>query len=180
MSELGPEALEALRRRSGVALTADGELLYLGRPIANERVVELFNRGLDVREDGEVTLTVGRFWCYPDVAGVARFVRRIRPDPDGGVATLASGHELPLAGSAIGYGPDDRFYVWFEGVRGPARVLREAHQALIGLVADDPDEGAGGPGMLLEIPGAAAPRPGNLATSTGFRRRSGPVARDGA
>lgn len=180
MSGVDTTALEALRRRSGIAVSRDGELTYLGRPVANDRVVELFHRGLDVRADGEVTLSVGRFWCYPEVAGVARFVCRIRATEAGGVATLASGHELPLAGSAIGYGPDDRFYVWLEGLVGPAIVLREAHQVLVGLMADDPDDAVAAVGTLGEIPRPGELRPGNLAVSQGFRPRAGRAANDGA
>ncbi len=132
-------ALEARRRQSGIAVTSDGVLTYGGRPIENDRVVALFYQGLDVRADGEVTLTVGRFWCYPEVAGVARFVRRISPDDDGGRAVLADGREIPLAGAALGYASDGRFYLWFDDVRGPALALRDAHQAIAGLVADDPN-----------------------------------------
>jgi len=180
VSELGAEALEALRRRSGIAVSEDGVFLYLGQPIANERVVALFHRGLDVREDGAVTLTVGRSWCYPEVAGVARFVRRIRADAAGGTGTLASGQELALAGATIGHAPDGRFYLWVDGMRGPARVLRDAHQALVGLLADDPDEAVTIPGELAAIPGPADPRPGNLAVMQGLRPRAGATRVDGA
>lgn len=151
--------LEELRRRSGVRLGSDGAFTYRGRPVENERVQELFHRGIDVRADGQVTLTVGRFMAYPEVEGVARFVRRVSWGDGAGRAELVGGHGVGLGAAVIAYAPDDRFYIWFDGLRGPACALRDAHQALAGRIAEDPD-GVGGEVLVLtEIPSANAPAP---------------------
>ncbi|MFO0748710.1 MAG: hypothetical protein U1F43_24060 [Myxococcota bacterium] len=156
----GAVDLELLRRQSGVALGRDGVFTYRGRPVENERVQELFHAGIDVRDDGQVTLTVGRFMAYPDVEGVARFVRRVAWDAaGGGSATLVGGREARFDRGAIAYGPDDRFYVWLDGLRGPAVLLREAHQVLAGRIADDPEGLGRALGWLPAIPGPASPRP---------------------
>lgn len=155
---LDPEALERLRHDSGVAITKDGVPTYRGRPIENDRVVELFMRGLDVRDDGKVTLTVGRYVAYPEIEGVARFVRRLL-DHDGRLAAaLSDGRILYMDDGWVGYAPDDHFYVWFVDVRGPAVLLRDAHQALAGRMADQ-EAAAVEVGLLAAIPLAASPRP---------------------
>lgn len=165
---MDPLALEALRHQSGVSLGDDGVFSYRGRSVENDRVQALFHRGIDVREDGKVTLTVGRFMAYPEVVGVARFVRTLAWQADGsGHATLAGGREIELAGVTIGYASDDRFYLWFPGLRGPARALRDAHQALAGRVGDDPEGLGQSVCWLAAIPRPDAPAPRPAATDAG-------------
>ena len=142
---LEPEALEILRRNSGIGLTADGVFTYEGRPLENPRVQALFHRGLAVREDGEVTLTVGHMWAYVAADGVASFVRTLREDGDAARAELLTGEARDAREMTLAYAAsDDRFYAWFAGGPGPARLLWEAHQVLAGRVADGPSVQLGG------------------------------------
>jgi hypothetical protein len=100
----------------------------------------MFHRGVAVREDGDVTLAVGRMWCYVRALGPAFFVRAVHLGDDAGPrARLLGERELALAGSVAGWGPDERLYLWFPGLAGPAICLREAHQALAACVVPEDD-----------------------------------------
>jgi len=156
-----------MRRESGVAVTRDGAFTYRGRPIENTRVAELFMRGLDVRADGQVTLTVGRFVAYPEVETVARFVRWIHPATR--LVTLMDAREARIA--HVAYGPDDRFYVWLTDLRGPAVLLREAHQVLAGWLGDQEGDGLG-VGSLAAIPRADSSFPTDDAVLGGDRAKA--------
>ena len=45
-------------------MSVDGVFLHHGSPVENEKVQELFSRGVSIREDGRVILAVGPQWCY--------------------------------------------------------------------------------------------------------------------
>lgn len=132
-------ALERMRRDSGLSLDPDGNLLYRGAPIENERVADLFYRGLAVRDDGAVTLTVGRWWCYVSAEGPAHVVERLERREGGRrVACLRGGLELELDGGVLAYvRVRDRFVIWLEGLAGAALLGRAAHEtALAALMAE--------------------------------------------
>ena len=118
------DALEAIRRNSGIGLTADGTWTLQGRPVANARVQALFHRGLGVRADGEVVLSVGARWCYVACAGVARFVVAVRFGDAGLVARFEGGTVRTAPAPIIGYAPDDRLYLWLAPDDPPALLLR--------------------------------------------------------
>lgn len=166
--DVGPdiptEVLDALRRNSGIGLTRDGGFTLHDAPVPNMRVQALFHRGLTVRPDGDVVLTVGSRWCYVSCAGVARFVVSVRLTPAGLVARLKGGAVFTAPDPVIGYGPDDRIYLWLTPEDPPALLLRAAHQDLLGRVADDmtiatPAGDAIRVHTLAEVPGPATPPP---------------------
>jgi hypothetical protein len=196
--QVEPEWLEALRRNSGLALDAEGRWRYAAGFVENERVSEMFHQGVAVRPDGEVTLTVGKMWAYVKCEGPAFFVRAVKKagadgdaagplgaqypqhpqhavdpqhpqHPQQRVVELAGGREIALAGATFGWGPDERLYVWLQGVDGPALLLRTPHQ---GLLAGLEEKTGGGLRLIAagesfdvvripERPGPAAPRPGS-------------------
>lgn len=131
------EALEALRRGTGLRLSDEGVFELHGRPLENPRVAALFHRGVGLGEGGEVTLTVGGRWCYLPCAGVARFVEALRFGEAGVIARMLGGDERDADGMVVGYAPDDRLYAWLAGLAGAALLLRSAHQALLPRVGDD-------------------------------------------
>jgi hypothetical protein len=162
--------LEALRRNSGLVLDAEGRWRYGAGFVENERVAELFHGGVAVRDDGEVTLSVGSMWAYVKCDGPARFVRAVR----GARFELLGGAEVALEEvTAMGWGPDERLYLWAADTI-PLKVLRTPHQALVAHL----EHVAGQDGvdrlvlrwqgrkiavaMLAEVPGprAAAPEGG--------------------
>lgn len=150
--------IDRLRRASGVRLRADGVFMYGAAPVANERVQRLFHAGVEVRPSGEVILGVGRSWCYLETEGVAYFAERADVRR-GEVWLTLIGREAAVGPARVGYGPDDRFYAWVDGLHGPVVLLRDAHQALSGMLASGGELGAGGLVALAAIPGANAVRP---------------------
>jgi len=163
--EIDAEALELIRRQSGIHLRADGIFTYAGEPVPNPRVQALFHRGVEVRADDEVTLTVGARWCYLTCDGVARFIEGMRLEGSDAIVRLRTGEELPWEPLVVGYAPDDRLYGWLPGLRGPALLTRAAHHALLERVGADGAITIGQrriPVLALEdVPGAASgPPPG--------------------
>lgn len=166
-----PEWLEALRRNSGLSLTRDGVWMYGALPVESPRVQAMFHQGVAVRDDGEVTLSVGRMWAYVKTDGPAFFVRAvIGLDGRPAAMRLLGDREAPLASASIaGWGPDDRLYLWLSGLAPrevPAVCLREAHQVLAAHVEERERGHVLALGdltlplvMLAEIPAAAAARP---------------------
>ncbi len=164
-TSLEPAWLEALRRGSGLALDSEGRWRFGTGFVENERVQELFHRGLERRADGEIVLRVGAMWCYVKSDGPILFVRRFNWEH--GTAELLGGRAAPLSGAIAGWGPDSRLYLWFEGVEGPAACLRTAHQDATARLSDD-EKGVAialkhGERcvvvMLSQAPGAGSPRP---------------------
>lgn len=175
---MDPEALDALRRGTGLSLSAEGVFELHGRPLENPRVVALFHRGVGLDGAGEVTLTVGARWCYLPCAGVARFIEALRFEEGGVAARMLGGEERDLDGVVVGYAPDDRLYAWVADLDGPALLLRAAHQTLLPRVADDLTLDLGtARGLFVrldEVPGAADRRPADP-DATGSDEAGGPL-----
>lgn len=132
------EALELIRRNSGLRLDAQGRFHFQGGPVESERVQALFHRGLSVRSDGEVILTVGTQWAYVACDGVARFIERLRASAEGLFVTLRGDADGRLWRSPrVAFAPDGRCYVW-DGEGGPPAVLlRAAHHAVATQIRED-------------------------------------------
>ncbi|MGM0575685.1 MAG: hypothetical protein ACQEXJ_08145 [Myxococcota bacterium] len=157
--------LEALRRNSGLRVDAEGTFLYHGDRVPHPRVQDLFHRGLAVREDGDVTLTVGHMWAYVEVEAVARFVDHLEAG-DGGlyVRTRIDEDVRRCPDPRLGFAPDGRFYLWEDEDTWPAVLTRKAHHEL-GALLDEDREGrpfldlGGGEGLVIrqidEAPGPA-------------------------
>ena len=133
---MDPEALEYLRRHSGLTLSAAGVFSFRGAVVPNSRVQDLFHAGLEVRDDGDVTLTVGAQWAYVTCAGAARFVDSLGVVGAGLSLSLKGGRRLVSSAPVIAYGPDERFYIWSEPEASPCVLTRAAHQQLAGLLEE--------------------------------------------
>ena len=133
---MNSEALDYLRRHSGLSLSEEGVFFFHGQVVPNPRVQALFHSGLEVRPDGDVTLTVGSQWAYVSCAGVARFIDSVGVTAEGLVISLR-GHERAVSANPfLGISPDERFYFW-EAKKGPPAVFtRSAHQQLAGLLSN--------------------------------------------
>lgn len=57
------------REQSGLRLDRRQRWFHDGEPIENPNIIEAFNRGLSVREDGAVVLTFGGDWALVEVEG---------------------------------------------------------------------------------------------------------------
>ena len=139
---LDPAVLDMLRRSLDLRLDAQGRWFIDDEPIANHRVVDLFDRGLDVHPDtGEAILRVGDQWCYIKVDDTPFVVRRLRVDGDRGlVAHLNNGEVLPVPGEAFSVGGDDVVYLQLTPTRR-ARLGRSVQQRLADWLVEG-DDGA--------------------------------------
>lgn len=92
--QLTPDALAALREKSGLRIDGDGHFWLRGKRVENERVEWLFHRGL--RWDGSrVSLHVGEQWAYVEhIDDVAWFVDRVHA----GALVLRQDERVPLRG----------------------------------------------------------------------------------
>jgi hypothetical protein len=126
------EALEQLRRHSGLSLDRDGTFFFQGERVPNKRVQDAFHRGLALRPDGDVTLHLGNVWAYVSCVGVARFVTRLRRDDETLVVTYRCGSRRRVKAPCVATGPGDRIYLWEAGTLGPAILQRVAHDAIAG------------------------------------------------
>ncbi len=162
-----PALLEALRRNSGLRVDGNGDFFFHERPVENVRVQGLFHRHLAVRDDGEVTLTVGTQWAYVVCETVARFVDAISLEQGVLKARLRDGQHVVEAAPRLGFAPDGRCYVWLGEAQHPAVLNRPAHQALAELLevrGEIPGlplaSGFSVVATLAEVPSAAAQWPG--------------------
>lgn len=162
---MDPEVLEALRRDSGLRVDCDGVFHFHARPVQNPRVQDLFMRGLSVRDDGEVVLTVGSQRAYVKCDTVARFVDGIRVAEDELQLRLRGGSASSGRQPRLAFGPNDRVYVWERPGVPPAILTRGAHHQLVDLLEPDGEGGAtltlgpGGERIQVETL-AVAPAPG--------------------
>ena len=130
------EALELLRRNSGLSLDVDGTFLFKGEIVPNPRVQQLFHRGLSIRPSGEVTLSLGKVWAYVNTAGVARFVTSWVKNDSWVDIHLRHGEILKSVRPRVVMGPGNRFYLWGEEGSYPAILLRRAHQQLAAMLEE--------------------------------------------
>jgi|GEM_PF-1864445 len=168
---MDPEKLEALRRNSGLALTRDGVWMWGTQLVENPRVQAMFHRGVGVRADGEVTLSIGHMWAYVACPGPAFFVAALthREGDAGSTLRLLGDREVPLfagggAQPVAGWGPDERLYLWVDGIGGEvgggqgrvAICLRDAHQTFAARLQDGPE----GLELVMGSGDATGERPG--------------------
>ena len=124
------EALESLRRESGLRVDADGGFHHQEGPVPNPRVQTLFHAGLRVREDGEVVVHVGQQWAYVACDDVARFVSSIICHDDELRISLLGNLTKSCVELKLAFAPNGRCYLWEDEGAYAAVLLRGAHQRL--------------------------------------------------
>ena len=133
---MAAEALEFIRRNSGLTLDAQGRFHSAGVRVANDRVNALFHRNLDIRENGDVTLTLGEVWAYVNTETVARFVTALHRNEDLLIISFVDGRSVEAEDPRICAGPDNRLYLWETPDAYPSVLLRSAHSALAELLEE--------------------------------------------
>lgn len=131
--DLDPAArarLDALRRSLDLHLDAEGTWHHEGVPFTHPRLVELFDRGLDVHPDtGEPTLRIDDKWCYVRVDDVPFLVRALSESPEGLDARLNTRETVALPAGLVFEAVGDRVYLQLDA-RRRARLTRPAQAAL--------------------------------------------------
>lgn len=151
--------LERLRRSSGLRLDRDCHWTIHGEPITHARTLEVLDRGLSVRDDGQVVVRVGAQWAYVEVEDTPWCVRNVRPigdpaRPEALELALTDGTTERLDPATLVLRGDADLRCRLRG--GWARFLRPAWHALEPLL-----EPADAPGVAarLHLGGAAVPIP---------------------
>jgi hypothetical protein len=133
-----PIDLDRLRRSIDLRLDAEGRWWHDGQPFENERLIALFDRGIDVHPDsGEPILRVGTQWCYFRADDVPFVVRRL-VDDGGLVAELNTGERVAVPEDALEVGVNEVVYARL-GPRRRARLSRQAQSALAAWLREDED-----------------------------------------
>lgn len=59
------------REQSGITLDREQRWWHDGEPVEHPNIIEAFNRGLRVTDDGRYKLEFGNDWCFVEVQGAA-------------------------------------------------------------------------------------------------------------
>jgi len=133
---MDPELLEILRRNSGLTLDRDGRFFHKGQEIIHARSVRALERGLELRDDGEVVVHVGNQWAYVEVEDSIYVVRNIVPERDDTgslvqITLVMTGERREvLDPSTLVLDPPSNLYCLVEKGRIRARFMRPAFHAL--------------------------------------------------
>ncbi len=59
------------REQSGITLDREQRWFHDGEPVEHPNIIEAFNRGLRVTDDGRYKIEFGNDWCFVEVQGAA-------------------------------------------------------------------------------------------------------------
>lgn len=138
--EMSPEewaaTLEKMRRSVDLRLDFEGNWYHEGEIFEHERLIALFNKGIDSHPDsGEPIVHIGERWCYFKADDTPFIVRRMESSPDALLVELNNGetHPVPPTGfEAVG----DYIYVQLTEDRR-ARLDRGRQNQLWGWLVDE-------------------------------------------
>jgi len=140
MSEIEEWAarLELSRRGLDLRLDAEGRWYHEGIAFEHRRLIELFDRGLDLHpETGEPILRVGDRWCYIRADDVPFVVRALHLEGATLVARLNTGEHVALARDALEL-RGEHLYARLDD-RRVARLDRATHKGLATMLSEDRD-----------------------------------------
>lgn len=115
------------REDSGIRLDRHLRWWHDDAPVEHPKIVEAFNRGLTLTEDGGYQLRFGNDWCIVEVEDAAFEVRTLEPTPAGVLLSLSDRTEELLDVSTMGVGFDGAFTCRVKAGRARARFSRPAH-----------------------------------------------------
>lgn len=131
--------LDALRRNSLIHIRADGTLVHDGQPIENPKIIQLFRRGIRVRDDGEAVLHVGSQWCYITADDVVLFVESVRIDAEGGRigVRLWNDTDDEIAPNSLRLSKDGHLFASLVGRKVMVRFFRSAYHQIAACWEED-------------------------------------------
>lgn len=122
------------REDSGIELDAQLRWFHDGEPVEHPRVIEAFNRGLRVTDDGKYKLEIGNDWCFVKVHGPAFGVVAVDVSGDGVSVRLTDRTAEMLDPATLTVGDDGVLTVKVKAGRAIARFSRDAQFQLGELV----------------------------------------------
>lgn len=122
------------REDSGIELDETLRWWHDGEPVEHPKIIETFNRGLRVAEDGKFKLEVGNDWCFVKVHGPAFGVVAVDVSEDGLSVRLTDRTAELMDPSTLALGADGVLTVKVKEGRATARFSRDAQFQLGELV----------------------------------------------
>jgi hypothetical protein len=145
------------REDSGIRLDRQLRWWHDDEPVEHPRVIEAFNRGLKVTDDGKYRLEFGNDWCFVAVEDAAYGVTAIDvSDGDVPSVRLSDRTAEPLDVATLELGDDGVLTARVKGGRAKARFSRDAQFALGEMV--EPTER----GYVLRVGQRAVPLPAEV------------------
>ncbi len=142
------------REDSGIELDERLRWWHDGEPVEHPKIIETFNRGLKVAEDGKFKLEVGNDWCFVKVHGPAFGVVAVDVSEDGLSVRLTDRTAELMDPSTLALSADGVLTVKVKEGRATARFSRDA-QFQLGELAEATERGpvlrAGGREWALPV-----------------------------
>lgn len=143
------------REDSGIELDAELNWWHDGERVEHPRIIEAFNRGLKVTDDGRYRLEIGNDWCFVKVAHAAFAVTALDLSDDGVPSVRLSDRTAePLDVASLEIGPDGVVLTKVKEGKALARFSRDAQFALGNLV-----EPSAGKSLVLKVGAKELPLP---------------------
>jgi hypothetical protein len=147
VSELDPQALEALRSRSGLSIDLEGRLCHGGQPIEHARTLDVLWRSLERQPDGRYLVRVGRESGYVSLADAPYGVRGVTFDRGEAVVHLSDGSVETLDPGSLTVDAEGVLHC---KVRGGHRArFRRSAQVDLGLALEEAPAAASGFALRL-------------------------------
>ena len=118
------------REDSGIRLDRELGWWHDGEPIEHPRIIEAFNRGVRVRDDGRVTLELGDDWCFIEVEDCAFAVTAVDVSEGSRLSVRLSDRTAEWLDQDTLALDGDALTVMVKGRRARARFSRDAQAQL--------------------------------------------------
>ncbi len=150
MSEEYPEIPEYIKnlmesgeRIEEIRIDAEGNWYHEGEPFTNQRIIDFFNRSVDVTADGEYVLHYDDY-VYPIVVeDTPVFVTGVRVEGfsffENIYITLSTGEEEELDETSLNYSKPDGLYCRVRNGRMPAKFKRSPSFQLLERLQETDD-----------------------------------------
>jgi len=140
------------REESGITLDRELRWFHDGQPVEHPRIIEAFNQGLRVGDDGRYLLVIGADWCVVKVADAAFAVLALDVLDDGALAVRLSDRTAePLDEASLTLEADGVLTARVKQGRAKARFTRDAQFSLGELLTEGPQ------GLRLTAGGRSRP-----------------------
>jgi uncharacterized protein len=147
------------REASGITLDREQRWWHDGEPVEHPNIIEAFNRGLKVQDDGRYKLEFGNDWCFVEVQGAAYRALVLDAGDDGRLSIRLSDRTAEwLEVASLALDADGVLTAAVKNGKARARFSREAQFALGERMVEERGAlklkcGTG----LVELPEAARP-----------------------
>ncbi len=139
------------REDSGIRLDRQLRWWHDDEPVEHPRLIEAFNRGLRVADDGRFKLEIGDDWCFVAVEDAAFGVVAIDVEGAGVVLRLSDRTAEVLVPSTLSTDDEGVIRCWVKAGKAPARFSRDAQFALGNLMETTER------GLVLKVSGSELP-----------------------